>query len=35
VYERVRQVVPKLEEDRPLTPDVEGLAALIVREALA
>jgi histidine ammonia-lyase len=35
VYERVRQVVPKLEEDRPLTPDVERLAALIVREALA
>jgi histidine ammonia-lyase len=35
VYERVRQVVPKLEEDRPLTPDVEELAALIVREALA
>ncbi|UCF40254.1 MAG: histidine ammonia-lyase [Gemmatimonadota bacterium] len=35
VYERVRQVVPKLEGDRPLTPDVERLTALIVREALA
>jgi histidine ammonia-lyase len=35
VYERVREVVPKLEDDRPLTPDVERLAALIVSEALA
>ena len=35
VYERVREVVPKLEDDRPLTPDVERLAALMVSEALA
>ncbi len=35
IYDRVRLVVPKLEEDRPLTPDIEGLAALLEREALA
>ena len=34
LYERVRLVVPKLEEDRPLTPDIEGLGALLQREAL-
>jgi histidine ammonia-lyase len=35
VYRRVRQVVRPLEADRPLTEDIEELAALLAREAVA
>jgi histidine ammonia-lyase len=35
LYDRVRLVVPKLEDDRPLAPDIEGMTALLQREALA
>ena len=35
LYDRVRLVVPPLEEDRPLTPDIEALSTLVGREALA
>ncbi len=34
VYERVRQLVPALEADRPLTPDIERVAELVAQEAL-
>jgi histidine ammonia-lyase len=34
LYDRVRQVVLPLEGDRPLTPDVERVAALAAQEAL-
>jgi histidine ammonia-lyase len=35
VYRRVRELVPPLDADRPLTPDIERLAAALEREALA
>jgi histidine ammonia-lyase len=34
LYRRVREVVPPLTDDRPLTPDLEAVAALVSREAL-
>ena len=34
VYSRVREVVRRLEEDRPLTPDIQSVASLITSEAL-
>ncbi len=34
VYERVRALVPRLEEDRPLTPDLERLRGALAREEL-
>jgi histidine ammonia-lyase len=34
LYERIRNAVPPLAEDRPLTPDIERLAALAASEAL-
>ncbi len=34
LYERVRQVVSPLHHDRPLTPDIERLAAVVAQEAL-
>jgi histidine ammonia-lyase len=34
LYRRIRDAVPALVEDRPLTPDLERLAALAAREAL-
>lgn len=34
VYQRVRKLVPALDGDRPLTPDVERIAKLIKEEAL-
>ncbi|MBI4420060.1 MAG: histidine ammonia-lyase [Gemmatimonadetes bacterium] len=35
VYQRVRALVPPLEDDRPLTPDLERVAAVLAREAIA
>ena len=34
VYERIRELVPALERDRPLTPDVERVAAALLEEPL-
>jgi histidine ammonia-lyase len=34
LYDRVRTVAPRLDGDRPLTPDLEGLARLVALEAL-
>jgi histidine ammonia-lyase len=34
VYRRVREVVPALQGDRPLTPDIENLTRLVTEEAL-
>ncbi len=34
VYCRVREIVPPLVDDRPLTADLEAIAALVAREAL-
>ncbi len=35
VYSRVREAVPALVGDRPLTPDIESLTALVQQEAFA
>jgi histidine ammonia-lyase len=35
VYQRVRDQVPPLEADRPLTPDIERIAVALAREAFA
>src|SRR6185436_5859896 len=35
VYRKVRDLVPALKQDRPLTPDIERLASLVAEEALA
>lgn len=34
VYERVRRLVPALDADRPLTPDIEAMAAMLREEGL-
>jgi histidine ammonia-lyase len=35
VYQRVRELVPPLEADRPLTPDLERIATALARESFA